>query len=217
VLFDSDETFLEHFDELGFDKSPVLIKLGRYEEAADLRLQDGKTIDAIQLYMQGNSEASREKACDVLLEEWWRILPFRSTTPNPSPTIEELSRLSDRVESPKAAWKDEVGLSMLITETDFSADCDLPRYCKERPSPFNGFKPKTDGGRERPPRTSRVLPRVPGVPRDRGIRHAPDALSSQSPLPLRGSPAVHIGHGRVRIRFFKSISGLQNHGRWLIP
>jgi len=108
ALLHSDEAVLHRLDELHFDKSPFLTELGRYEEAADILMQNGKGIDAIKLYLRADSESSRAKACEALPEEWWRILPLRATTAASSSTIKELCRLSDQLKSPKLSWNEEV-------------------------------------------------------------------------------------------------------------
>jgi len=48
VSMRGEENF-EHFDVLGFDKSPVLVEIGLFEEAADSLFQHGDTIEAIKL------------------------------------------------------------------------------------------------------------------------------------------------------------------------
>lgn len=118
LFSDSDETFLDHFDTLGFDKSPVLIDLGRYEEAADIQLHNGNSIEAIRLYLRVASESAALKAYKTLLQAWWCTLPCVAIRDNSSPVIEELHRLSDTAQSEVSGLKEEFKIFQNIVNND---------------------------------------------------------------------------------------------------
>jgi hypothetical protein len=105
---------MESFDVFGFDKTPILVEIGRFEDAGDLLLQTGDAIGAIELYLRADSDSSRRKAGTTLLEEWWRCLPFwpNGSVPH-SPTIEDLSSLTSKMETMDVGHEAEVKPSPL--------------------------------------------------------------------------------------------------------
>jgi hypothetical protein len=121
---------LEHFDVFGFDKTPILVEVGRFEEAADLLLQSGNAVGAIKLYLQADSDSSRAKAGSTLLEEWWRCLPFGASAFAPySPTIEVLASLTSQVEFLDVGHEAEVRIPIIPnTAAEGRIDWNLPSH-----------------------------------------------------------------------------------------
>ncbi|PCH33046.1 hypothetical protein WOLCODRAFT_62498 [Wolfiporia cocos MD-104 SS10] len=83
-LFESDEEALEYMDDFGLDIARVTLleELGRFAEAAQLRLQEGRILEAIRLFMKDSTSAdSVHRASLCLLDGLWRGLPL-GVSPN---------------------------------------------------------------------------------------------------------------------------------------
>jgi hypothetical protein len=113
-LFESEEEFLECFDDIGCDKTPILLELDRFEEAGDIALSSGNNVDAIQLFLKSRDETAIEKACSCLVEEWWKSLPLAAErNEKAAPHFEKLCRLSSQIKEPPKKWTKEVSGSLL--------------------------------------------------------------------------------------------------------
>lgn len=118
-LFDSDEDFLERFDLFGFDKSPVLLKLGRFEEVAEIQLKSGNWLEAIDLYIRTASPAAIAKTEGLILDQWWKMLPFGTTADIQNmPTIDRLLSFTEKILSPSPTWLAEVNMFRGIIDND---------------------------------------------------------------------------------------------------
>ncbi|TBU42438.1 hypothetical protein BD309DRAFT_866309 [Dichomitus squalens] len=76
-LFESDDDALEYMDDYGLDlaQAQFLEDTGRFEEAANVHLREGNTLEAIRvLSMDRSNEASLKRALDCLLDGLWRNL-----------------------------------------------------------------------------------------------------------------------------------------------
>ncbi|KAG8815978.1 hypothetical protein FRC17_000507, partial [Serendipita sp. 399] len=125
-LFESDEELLEQMEFLGFDKTPVLLDLKQYEEAADIQTRRGDTIRAIELYIQAATESAAEKAGPILLEELWCTLPAGASINDvTSSTLQKLLRLSESLKSQPTNWHDEVLMFQMLLSGDYPGLRDL--------------------------------------------------------------------------------------------
>ncbi|KAH9949530.1 hypothetical protein B0H21DRAFT_881892 [Amylocystis lapponica] len=78
-LFESDQEALEYMDDYGFNiaRISLLKKLGRYAEAAEIHLEEGRTIEAIHLFLRDKQNTqSVRRASRSLLDGMWRNLSF---------------------------------------------------------------------------------------------------------------------------------------------
>ncbi|KAF8060885.1 hypothetical protein FPV67DRAFT_312197 [Lyophyllum atratum] len=78
-LFSTDEEELEYLEDHDLDiaRAEVLTSLGRPAEAAELHLLEGRTLDAIPLFLKDEDNAhSMRQASQCILQEFWRNLSF---------------------------------------------------------------------------------------------------------------------------------------------
>ncbi|KAG8821829.1 hypothetical protein FRC18_011189, partial [Serendipita sp. 400] len=119
-LFESDEGLLEKMDLFGFDTTPVLIDLKRYEDAADIQHQKGNNRRAIELYVQATSESASKKVGPILLEEMWRLLPAGAAIyKDVSATLRKLLHLSRDIQSQPKQWLDEMRMFEKLLDDDY--------------------------------------------------------------------------------------------------
>jgi tetratricopeptide (TPR) repeat protein len=108
LLFESDEDFLELMDEYGFEKVPVLEKLGRYIEAGHLRAAAGEAIPAIRLFTRGGDH---DRAAQCLCDAFWEQLPYNTTVTDSNRTqVRTLEKLLPGIIEPSDHLKNEVSL-----------------------------------------------------------------------------------------------------------
>ena len=105
-MFDSEEDFLELVDEYGFEKAPVLEKLGRYIEAGHLRAAAGEALVAIRLFAQGGDH---DRAARCLCDAFWEQLPYNTpVTDQNRKQIRVLEKLLPGIVEPSIHLKNEV-------------------------------------------------------------------------------------------------------------
>jgi hypothetical protein len=106
---------LEHLEEYGFDKTPILVQLGRLREAADIHLRDGKAAEAIELYLRDGSEDSLQKAKRCVLDELWLELPYGvPISEERKPSINRILNLAGKITDVSPHWLREVRLLSLL-------------------------------------------------------------------------------------------------------
>jgi hypothetical protein len=68
--------YLEEYD-LDVSRAAVLKELGRYKEAGDIHLAEGRTLEAIQLFLlNGNDQDTVRRGHACILQGLWRHLSF---------------------------------------------------------------------------------------------------------------------------------------------
>lgn len=79
VLFQSETDHLDFMDDhmLDFQKAQFLLSIGRHGEAAQIFLQEGETLQAIDALWKTNDTSHMDRARDMLLEELWWIFPIQ--------------------------------------------------------------------------------------------------------------------------------------------
>jgi hypothetical protein len=70
---------LEYLEEYNLDisRAAVLKELGRYKEAGEIHLAEGRTLEAIQLFLiDDNDQDTVRRGHDCILQGLWRHLSF---------------------------------------------------------------------------------------------------------------------------------------------
>ena len=107
-LFQDEEELLQHAEDCGFDKTPILIKLERLEEAAETQLKNGLTFEAIELLIRANTQGSMKKAAVLILDELWLALPYNQCiTPQNQTSVARFLDLSNTVIDSSDSWIQE--------------------------------------------------------------------------------------------------------------
>lgn len=78
-LFESPEEELEYLEErehLDVAHVVVLESLGRYLDAAELHLAEGRRFQAIELFLKDGTNSSIRKAAGCIIQCLWHALPF---------------------------------------------------------------------------------------------------------------------------------------------
>ena len=78
-LFPSLDDVLEFMEDYGFDvaRATLLESSGRFSEAAELHLEEGRPLQAIQLFMRDwEDSSSRQRAEECVLHGLWQHLSF---------------------------------------------------------------------------------------------------------------------------------------------
>ncbi|KAF8641227.1 hypothetical protein AX17_000861 [Amanita inopinata Kibby_2008] len=88
-LFDSNKDLLEYCEDMGLDSARAILlsSLGRYAEAAECFLEDGRPLDAIDLLLKDSCNmSSTKKACSYAIQGLWKEMPF-GARPDGSSTL----------------------------------------------------------------------------------------------------------------------------------
>ncbi|THU96851.1 hypothetical protein K435DRAFT_754482 [Dendrothele bispora CBS 962.96] len=117
-LFDDVVDVLDYLDDRDLDiaRAAVLAAHGRYEEAADLCLAEGKTLEAIELLLKiPASEKSAQKARDYILKGLWQQLSFGVMPESLQPTsILRLLELASRANNGSRLFNAEIKMFQAI-------------------------------------------------------------------------------------------------------
>lgn len=126
TLFESVDEQLEYLEDnvlLDDCHAAVLAELGRFQEAADIHMEEGRTMDAIKVLLQdkGNSESTR-RANTYILQGLWQTTSFSHKIKDDDTEAISLLSLASKVDTDllSPSQKDEVGSSfeafvMLLT------------------------------------------------------------------------------------------------------
>jgi hypothetical protein len=101
-LFPSEDDALEFMEDFDLDvaRATVLETLGRDDEAAELHLKEGRTVEAITLFIKDpqNRDLMR-RGSECLLEGLWQNLSFAilTSTGDPNPILQQLLNLATEV------------------------------------------------------------------------------------------------------------------------
>ena len=99
-LFDSVEEQLEYLEDFDLDssKAAVLENLGKFQDAAEIHLAEGRTTEAIRLFLidKSNEESiARGRIC--ILQGLWEKASFHTRGLNRSEQVVELLKLASSV------------------------------------------------------------------------------------------------------------------------
>lgn len=77
-LFSEFDEALEFMEDYGFNVARVTLleQYGRFVEAADIHLGEGRTVQAVRLFLKDSSHESKERAESSLMLGLWRELSF---------------------------------------------------------------------------------------------------------------------------------------------
>ena len=108
---DEELEYLENFD-LDVSRAAVLEKLHKYEEAAEIHLLEGRTLEAIRLLlMDVNNQAAILRGNACILQGLWEHLSFGMKRFNKPEEVARLLALASKIKSSdllEAASVDEV-------------------------------------------------------------------------------------------------------------
>lgn len=121
-LFDSDEEQLEYLEDYDLDvsRAAVLKELGRYKEAGEIHLAEGRTFEAIQLFLMDDDDqyaVRRGHAC--ILQGLWRHLSFAVKAKDGGEDAIRLLELASNVK---------------LTSTDPVVNDEVSQYLRSTPS-----------------------------------------------------------------------------------
>lgn len=114
TLFDSVEEQLEYLeDNILLDEchAAVLTDLGRFQEAAAIHIEEGRTMDAIKVLLEDKtSSESIVKANDYILRGLWQNTSFSAKIKSTDIGAKELLKLASKVDTSllSATQQDEV-------------------------------------------------------------------------------------------------------------
>lgn len=101
ALFSSYEEALEYLEERGLDvaHATLLESLGRFCDAAEVHLEEGRTFEAIKLFLRDRDNArSIRRGIECILQSLWRQVSF-DVSPNEDPSVSSLLALAAKAEA----------------------------------------------------------------------------------------------------------------------
>lgn len=123
TLFDSVEEQLEYLEDnvlLDDCHAAVLAELGRFQEAADIHMEEGRPLEAIKVLLEdkGNSE-STTRANTYILRGLWQNTSFSHKIKDTDTDSIELLALASQVDTSllSPSQRDEVRILLLIYYT----------------------------------------------------------------------------------------------------
>ncbi|KAJ7479993.1 hypothetical protein B0H11DRAFT_1263344 [Mycena galericulata] len=90
ALFSSYEEALEYLEERGLDiaHATLLESLGRFSDAAEVHLEEGRTFDAIKLFLQDrDNERSMRRGIECILQGLWQRVSFAVSPGDGNPSV----------------------------------------------------------------------------------------------------------------------------------
>ncbi|KAG8869862.1 hypothetical protein FRB98_002112, partial [Tulasnella sp. 332] len=96
-LFNEPDDYLEFPDDYGMDdaKLAVLESLRRFDEAAELQIQMGRDLDAINLFLKSENPLSHERAAKSTLAALWSRFYLNTIPPKQDETVQKLLKLGE--------------------------------------------------------------------------------------------------------------------------
>lgn len=129
TLFDSVEEQLEYLEDnvlLDDCHAAVLTELGRYQEAADIHMEEGRPLDAIKVLLEdkGNSE-STARANAYILRGLWQNTSFSHKIKDTDTDAIKLLALTSKVEPSllSPSQQDEVSTLLPLSAKGHSDEC----------------------------------------------------------------------------------------------
>ncbi|KAG8877563.1 hypothetical protein FRB98_006659 [Tulasnella sp. 332] len=96
-LFEEPNDYLEFLDDYGMDdaKLAVLESLRRFDEAAELQIQMGRDLDAINLFLKSDNPSSHERAAKSTLDALWSRFYLGHIPSKQDETVQKLLKLGE--------------------------------------------------------------------------------------------------------------------------
>ncbi|KAJ7743864.1 hypothetical protein B0H16DRAFT_1889844 [Mycena metata] len=124
ALFSSYEEALEYLEDRGLDvaHATLLESLGRFSDAAEIHLEEGRTLDAIRLFLRDRSEQSMYRGVRCILQSLWQRVSFAVLPDGGDPSISLLLGLAVKAEASFLSANDQNELAMFhaICQRDVS-------------------------------------------------------------------------------------------------
>ncbi|KAJ7725516.1 hypothetical protein DFH07DRAFT_853912 [Mycena maculata] len=124
ALFSSYEEALEYLQDRGLDiaHATLLESLGRFSDAAEVHLEEGRTFDAIKLFLQDPNETSMRRGIQCVLQCLWQRVSFAVLPDNGDSSVSMLLNFAAKAEVPFLSENDRNELTMFqaITQRDLS-------------------------------------------------------------------------------------------------
>ncbi|KAF5345183.1 hypothetical protein D9758_009704 [Tetrapyrgos nigripes] len=121
ALFDDVENVLDYLGDRDLDvaRAAVLAENGRYEEAAQLCLEEGRTLEAIELLLRvPSNKESAQRARDYILKGLWDHLSFGvvPVDSQSSSLVSRLLELASKASNDSTSFNAEVSMFRAILE-----------------------------------------------------------------------------------------------------
>ncbi|KAF7340216.1 UvrD-like helicase ATP-binding domain-containing protein [Mycena venus] len=115
ALFSSYEEALEYLEERGLDvaHATLLESLGRFYDAAEVHLEEGRTLEAIKLFLRDrDNEHSIRRGTQCILQSLWRQVSFAASPTKEDPSVSPLLTLAAKAEASFLSENERSELSM---------------------------------------------------------------------------------------------------------
>lgn len=114
-LFDSVEEELEYLEDRGLHDAQVDIFVHHrqnHRKAAELRLSEGRTLEAVDLYLQDTTDEldSMSRAKDIILHNLWQLSPF-----GVKPVKGEMTKVLERAKKVRPDMMNEMEVRCFAT------------------------------------------------------------------------------------------------------
>ncbi|KAJ7671947.1 hypothetical protein B0H17DRAFT_1208872 [Mycena rosella] len=125
ALFSSYEEALEYLEDRGLDiaHATLLESLGRFSDAAEVHLEEGRTFDAIKLFLRHqNNEHAMRRGIHCVLQGLWQRISFALSADEEDPSVTLLLSLAAKADISVLSDNDrnEVLMFQAISRRDFS-------------------------------------------------------------------------------------------------
>ncbi|KAJ7451097.1 hypothetical protein FB451DRAFT_1566339 [Mycena latifolia] len=125
ALFSSYEEALEYLEERGLDiaHATLLESLGRFSDAAEVHLEEGRTFEAIELFLRDqNNEHSIHRGTRCILQGLWERISFAASPDEKDPSVALLLSLAAKAQASSLSDNDrnEISMFQAISRREFS-------------------------------------------------------------------------------------------------
>ncbi|KAJ7051208.1 hypothetical protein C8F01DRAFT_1237408 [Mycena amicta] len=100
-LFDSFEEQLEYLEDRGLDvaRATLLVDLGRYSDAAEVHLEEGRAFEAIKLFLRDRTnETAIRRGIECVLQGLWQRISFNVVPSQSDEVVTTLLRFASQVD-----------------------------------------------------------------------------------------------------------------------
>ncbi|CAA7264670.1 unnamed protein product [Cyclocybe aegerita] len=128
-LFDTIDDQLEYLEDFDLDvsRAALLENLGRFREAAEVHLDEGRTFDAIRLFLMDENEDSILRGQDCIVRGLWEHASFGVNLSERKEEVTRLLKLSSNRRSADAASKSTLADELAMFQAIRAGD--LPKLC----------------------------------------------------------------------------------------
>ncbi|KAJ7171712.1 hypothetical protein C8R43DRAFT_1231226 [Mycena crocata] len=115
ALFTSYEEALEYLEDRGLDiaHASLLESLGRFSDAAEIHLEEGRTFEAIKLFLRDrNNENAMRRGIQCILQGFWQRISFAVSPDDDDPSVSLLLTLAAKADVSFLSENDRNELAM---------------------------------------------------------------------------------------------------------